>query len=125
MKNVQTSNAPQAIGPYSQAVIVGNMLFASWQIWLDPKTMKLVSWIENQTHQVCKNLKAVLEAAGYSLQDVVKTTIYLKNIKDFPIVNQIYWEYFSHKPARSTVQVADLPLNALIEIDVIAVKTNI
>jgi 2-iminobutanoate/2-iminopropanoate deaminase len=122
MKKIQTNKAPQAIGPYSQAIVVGNMLFASWQIWLDPQTMKLVDWIENQTHQVCKNLKAVLEEAGFSIENVVKTTIYLKNIEDFKIVNEIYWQYFSHKPARSTIQVAKLPLDALIEIDVIAVK---
>ena len=122
MKKIQTNKAPQAIGPYSQAIVVGNMLFASWQIWLDPQTMKLVDWIENQTHQVCKNLKAVLEEADFSIENVVKTTIYLKNIEDFKIVNEIYWQYFSHKPARSTIQVAKLPLDALIEIDVIAVK---
>ena len=84
--------------------------------------MELVEWIENQTHQVCKNLKAVVETAWFNLENVVKTTIFLSNIEDFKTVNEIYWQYFYHKPARSTIQVAKLPLWALIEIEIIAVK---
>ena len=122
MQKIHTENAPKAIWPYSQAILVWNTLYSSWQIGLDPQTMELVEWIENQTHQVCKNLKAVLLEAGFELENVVKTTIFLSNIEDFKIVNQIYGEYFSHKPARSTIQVAKLPLNALVEIELIAIK---
>ena len=122
MQKIHTEQAPKAIGPYSQAILVWNTLYSSWQIGLNPETMELVEWIEGQTHQVCKNLKAVVEEAWFNLENVVKTTIYLVNIEDFKIVNEIYWQYFSHKPARSTIQVAKLPLWALVEIDVIAVK---
>ena len=121
MKQIHTENAPKAIWPYSQAILVGNTLYSSWQIGLNPETMELVEWIENQTQQVCENLKAVLEKAGWKLENVVKTTIYLANIEDFKTVNEIYWQYFSHKPARSTVQVAKLPLDALVEIEVVAI----
>jgi len=122
MKKIHTEQTPKAIWPYSQAVLVWDTLYSSWQIGLNPKTMELVEWVENQTHQVCKNLKAVVESAWFSLENVVKTTIFLSNIEDFKIVNEIYWQYFSHKPARSTIQVAKLPLWALIEIEIIAVK---
>ena len=122
MKKIYTKKAPKAIWPYSQAILAWNTLYSSWQIGLDPQTMKLVEWIENQTHQVCKNLKAVVEEAWFKLENIVKTTIYLANIDDFKIVNEIYWQYFSHKPARSTIQVAKLPLWALVEIEVVAVK---
>lgn len=120
MKIINTENAPKAIWPYSQAIIVWNTLYSSWQIGLNPENMELVEWIENQTHQVCKNLQAILKESWVDLKNVVKTTIYLSKLDDFKIVNKIYWEYFSHKPARSTIEVASLPLNALIEIDIIA-----
>ncbi len=122
MQTIHTENAPKAIGPYSQAVLVWNTMYSSGQIWLNPETMELVEWIENQAHQVCKNLKEVLKQAWFDLENVVKTTIFLKNIEDFKTVNEIYGQYFSHKPARSTVQVAKLPLDALVEIEVIAAK---
>ena len=122
MQKIHTENAPKAIGPYSQAILVWNTLYTSWQIGLAPEIMKLVEWIENQTHQVCKNIRAILQKAGFELKDVVKTTIFLKNIEDFKKVNEIYGQYFTHKPARSTIQVAELPLGALIEMEVIAIK---
>jgi len=122
MQKIHTDKAPKAIWPYSQAVLVWNILYSSWQIGLNPQTMELVEWIENQTHQVCKNLKEVLNKAWFDLENVVKTTIFLSNIEDFSKVNEIYGQYFSHKPARSTVEVAKLPLWALVEIEVVAVK---
>jgi len=122
MQKIHTENAPKAIWPYSQAILVWNTLYSSGQIGLNPENMELVQWIENQTHQVCKNLKAVVEQVWFKLENVVKTTIYLANMEDFKIVNEIYWQYFSHKPARSTIEVAKLPLDALIEIDIIAMK---
>lgn len=112
---------PQAVWPYSPYYKVGNLLFCSWQIWLNPETMKLVVWWTlEETHQVIKNISWVLEENSLSLKDVVKTTIYLKNIKDFAEVNKIYAEYFSHKPARTTIEVSNLPLEANIEIEVVA-----
>ena len=122
MQKIHTDKAPKAIWPYSQAVLVWNTLYSSGQIGLDPEKMELVQWIENQTHQVCNNLKEVLKQAWFSLENVVKTTIFLANMDDFKKVNEIYWQYFEHKPARSTVQVAKLPLGALVEIEVIAIK---
>lgn len=120
---ISTPHAPAAIGPYSQAIRFGDLVFTSGQIPLDPATGEMVSGgIEVQTRRVLDNLKGVLEAAGSSLDRVVKTTIYLQSIDDFATVNTIYAEYFSHQPpARSTVGVAKLPRNAGIEIDVIAV----
>lgn len=121
MKKISTKDAPEAIWPYTQAIISWNLLFSSGQIWLDPKTMQIVEWwIENQTIQVCKNIWEILKEAWLSYKNIVKTTIYLDNINNFSIVNKIYWEYFSNKPARSTIEVSKLPLNALIEIDIIA-----
>jgi 2-iminobutanoate/2-iminopropanoate deaminase len=122
-KLVQTENAPQAIGPYSQAIGVGNLVFCSGQIPLDPKTGKLVEGdVRVQAHQVLKNLGAVLEAAGCSYKDVVKTTIYLQDLGQFQVVNEIYAGYFMPPfPARATVQVAKLPLGCDVEIDAIAV----
>lgn len=119
---VKTSKAPDAIGPYSQAVKINKMVFLSGQIAIDPKTQLFIDGdIEVQTKRVLDNLKAVLEASGSSLESVVKTTIYLTNINDFPKVNEIYASYFSSgNPARSTVCVAALPKNAKIEIDAIA-----
>ena len=119
---VNTSNAPGAIGPYSQAIKINKMVYLSGQIAIDPKTQKLIDGdIETQTKRVLDNLKAVVNAAGSSLENVVKTTIYITDINDFPRVNEIYASYFSAgKPARSTVCVARLPKDAKIEIDAIA-----
>lgn len=123
-KPVLTRNAPEPIGPYSQAVEAGGLLFCSGQIPLDPTTGQVpVTDIEGQMRKVLENLKAVLEAGGSSLNDVVKTTIFLKSMSDFPKVNQIYAIFFreSH-PARSTVEVSRLPRDVLVEIEAIAVK---
>jgi len=123
MEFVKTENAPNAIGPYSQAVKVGNILFTSGQIALRPDGSFVDGGIEEQTKQVLKNLEAVLKEAGFSKENVVKATIFLANMEDFNIVNKIYEDFFkSHKPARSTVAVKTLPKNALIEIDFIAIK---
>ncbi len=118
---VNTSGAPAAIGPYSQAVRVGQFLFASGQLGLDPVTGELRDGIEAQTRQALANMQAVLAAAGATTKDVVKTTIFLADMADFTVVNRIYAEVFSEEPpARSTVQVAALPKNGLIEIEMIA-----
>lgn len=121
MKTIHTDNAPQAIGPYSQAKIHGNTLFTSGQIPIDPATGELVSGgIEEQTKRVCENLKAVLEAAGSSLEKVVKTNCYLKDIGDFAAFNKVYAEYFTEKPARSCVGGLQIPKGALVEVELIA-----
>jgi len=121
MQFTKTKNAPSAIGPYSQAVVVNNMVFTSGQIALTPDGEMVENDISKQTHQVLKNLSEVLKASNSNLQKVIKTTIFLDNIEDFAVVNKIYEEYFgSHKPARSTVAVKTLPKNALVEIDAIA-----
>ncbi len=124
METIQTDQAPAAVGPYAQAVKTGNMLFCSGQIGLVPATGKLAGAdIRHQGRQMLDNLSAVLKAAGYGLDDVVKTTVFLTNMKDFPIFNEIYAGCFgSCKPARSTVQVTSLPLGARVEIECIAVK---
>ena len=126
MKIIASANAPAAIGPYSQALDTGNIVFCSGQIPLDPSSMSLVSGgITEETEQVFKNIKAVLHEAGCDEKSVVKTTVYLKEMDDFPAMNSIYEAFFSpHKPARSTVQVAGLPLNARVEIECIAVRTD-
>lgn len=121
MKFVQTNKAPSAIGPYSQAVVAKGMVFTSGQIALTPEGVMLENDIAIQTKQVLKNLSAVLEEAGSSLGDVLKTTIFLADMDDFTVVNKLYAEAFGfHKPARSTVAVKTLPKNALVEIDAIA-----
>jgi 2-iminobutanoate/2-iminopropanoate deaminase len=119
---IRTANAPKAIGPYEQAVKVGEFIYASGQIPLDPNSGGLVEGdIAAQTRRVMENLKAVVEAAGSSFEGVVKTTVFLKNIADFAPMNEVYAEYFgAAKPARSTVAVADLPRGALVEIDLVA-----
>lgn len=123
MKLIKTKNAPEAIGPYSQAVVSKNFVFTSGQIAISPKTNKLIKGdIEKQAIQVLENLKEVLKASGSSLDKAVKVTVFLKNIKDFQKMNLIYAKYFKKKPSRSTVQVAKLPKNVKIEIDVIAEK---
>ena len=120
---ISTENAPSAIGPYSQAVKVNGMVFCSGQIPIDVATGEFVSNdVGEQAHQVLKNLIAVLEAAGSSLDNVVKTTVFLADMNDFGMVNEIYAEYFGdNKPARATVQAARLPRDARVEIDCIAV----
>jgi 2-iminobutanoate/2-iminopropanoate deaminase len=124
MHIVSTDKAPQAIGPYSQATIVGDFIFTAGQIALDPATMELVgSEVAEQTEQVFTNLKAVLEAAGTNLGNVAKTTVYLADMADFPAMNEVYAKHFGdHKPARATVQAAGLPMNVRVEIDAIATK---
>lgn len=117
-----TENAPKAIGPYSQAVRAGNLLFMSGQIPLDPETMQLVEGpIGIQTERVLNNLKAVLEAAGLTLEHVVKTSVFMKSLVEFPKMNEVYAQFFPHHPpARCTIQAAELPRDVQIEIDAIA-----
>ena len=120
-QTVYTKNAPDAIGPYSQAKIVGRLVFTSGQIAINPATGAVeAATIEEQTHQVCKNLKAVLEEAGSSLEKAVKTVCFLKNMSDFAAFNGIYGEYFTSKPARSCVAAKELPKDVLVEVEVIA-----
>lgn len=119
---IRTDKAPAAVGPYSQAVRVASFVFTAGQIGIDPATGTLVDGLVAQTRQVMTNLQAVLEAAGTGLEHVVKTTIYLTDMKEFRTVNAIYGEYFQENPpARSTVEVAGLPLGALVEIEAVAV----
>jgi len=120
---IATDRAPAAVGPYSQAVRVGDFVFTAGQLAIDPSTGKLVEGgIEEQTRQVLRNIAAVLEAAGSSLDKVVKTTVFLGNMGDFKSMNKVYGEFFSDQPpARSTVEVGDLALGALLEIEAIAI----
>ena len=124
MEIVATDRAPSAIGPYSQAIVSGHEVFTAGQIPLDPSSMEIVGDdVATQTGQVLTNLAAVLDAAGSSLSLVVKTTVYLADMGDFPAMNAVYERHFGdHKPARSTVQAAGLPKQALVEIDAIAVR---
>ena len=122
---IHSSDAPAAIGPYSQAIRIGNFVFTSGQVALDPASGQLIAGgIEEQTHRAIQNLQAVLEAAGLQLANIVKTTVYLKDMSHFAAMNTVYGEYFGQRgsaaPARSTVEVARLPKDALVEIDVIA-----
>jgi 2-iminobutanoate/2-iminopropanoate deaminase len=119
---IQTELAPAAIGPYSQAIRIGDFLYTSGQIALDPKSGKFLSGeIKEETEQTLKNISAILQADGLELENVIKTTVYLSDLNDFPQMNQIYEKYFSkNKPARACVQVAALPKGAKIEIDEIA-----
>lgn len=121
-KIIHTENAPQAIGPYSQAVAVSNLLFISGQIPANPQTREIVSEISEATHQVMRNLEAILSEAGTDFSNVVKTTIFLKDMNDFAMVNEIYASYFAEGvyPARETVQVAKLPSDVKVEISMIA-----
>lgn len=125
MEFVATAGAPAAIGPYSQAVIAGDFVFTAGQIALDPNSMELVgSNVTDQAERVFANLTAVLEAAGLGLRDVVKATVFLVDMADFAAVNDVYARHFgNHKPARSAVQVAALPKNALVEIEAVALKS--
>lgn len=120
-KTVFTKSAPDAIGPYSQAVCTGNLVFTSGQIPINPATGTVEAvTIEEQTEQVCKNLSAVLEAAGSSLEKVVKTVCFLRNMEDFAAFNGVYGKYFTGKPARSCVAVRELPKGVLVEVETIA-----
>jgi len=123
LKTLHTDDAPQAIGPYSQAVVTGNLVFTAGQIALDPATMEIVEGdIRVQTDRVLKNIAAVLENAGASLKSVVKTTVFLKDMNDFAAMNEVYAEHFAgHKPARSAVEAARLPKDVLVEIETVAV----
>lgn len=124
MKKIETEKAPKAIGPYSQAVVVGELVFCSGQIALEPRSGEMVAGgIEEQTKQIFKNIEAVLAAAGTGLGKVVSVTVYLKSMADFPKMNAVYAEIFGdHKPARATVGVSELPKNALIEMACVATK---
>jgi 2-iminobutanoate/2-iminopropanoate deaminase len=120
---ISTKNAPEAIGPYSQGIVAGgSFVFSAGQIPLDSETGALVGeTITDQTHQALKNLKAVMEAAGSSLEQVIKTTVFLQDMNDFAAMNDVYAQYFSvHPPARSAVEVAKLPKGALVEIEAVA-----
>ena len=121
MNTVYTKNAPETIGPYSQAVVTNGLVFTSGQIALNPESGNVeVSTITEQTEQVCKNIKAVLEASGSSLENVVKTTCFLKEMSDFAAFNKVYGKYFVGKPARSCVAVKELPKNVLVEVETVA-----
>lgn len=123
MKKVETANAPQAIGPYVQAMEMGELIFTSGQIPLTPAGELVEGGIEEQTRQVLKNIEAVLVAAGSDLNHVIKTTLFIKEMDQFQTINQIYAEVFGdHKPARSCVEVSRLPKDVLIEMEVIARK---
>ena len=123
MTHVSTPNAPAALGPYSQAVDTGSTVYCSGQLGLDPATGNLADGVQAQTHQALKNLQAVLNEAGLSLDNVVKTTVFVQDLADFGTVNEIYGTYFHGGfPARSCVQIAALPKNALVEIECIAVR---
>ncbi|MBR3932668.1 MAG: RidA family protein [Clostridia bacterium] len=120
-RTVYTKDAPEAIGPYSQAIVTGNLVYTSGQIPINPKSGNIEAKdIAGQTTQVCENLKAVLEAAGSNLEKVIKTTCFLQNIEDFAAFNEVYAKYFTGKPARSCVAVKSLPKGALVEVEVIA-----
>jgi 2-iminobutanoate/2-iminopropanoate deaminase len=126
-KVIQTDKAPKAIGPYSQAIQAGNLLFLSGQIPIDPKTGELTEGdIRQQTQQVLENIKGLLESQGLGMEDVIKVTIFLKDIGSFNQVNEVYATYFSSSPpARSTIEVAKLPRNAEIEIEAIALTRDV
>ena len=121
MKIIETKNAPAAIGPYSQAIVIGDLVYTSGQIPINPTSGQIeADDIKAQAEQVIGNLSAVLDAAGSSLEDAVKTTCFLANMKDFADFNEVYAKYFTGKPARSCVEVSALPKGALVEIEVIA-----
>lgn len=121
MKQIKTDKAPQAIGPYSQAIVSGNTVYCSGQIPINPATGDIPEGVQNQAHQVFKNIKNLLEAAGTSIDNVVKTSVFIKDMNDFAEINSIYAEYFTEPyPARSCVEVARLPKDVLLEAEVIA-----
>ncbi len=120
MKEIKTQNAPAAIGPYSQAIVCGKLLFTSGQIPIIPETGELAQGLEAQAHQVFKNIKNLIEAAGSSIDNVVKTTVFIKDMNDFAKINEIYAEYFTEPyPARSCVEVARLPKDVSLEVETI------
>lgn len=121
MKEIKTNNAPAAIGPYSQAIVTGNMVFASGQIPVNPATGEIPEGVEAQANQVFTNVKNLLEAAGTSINNVVKTSVFIQNMDDFATINEIYAKYFTEPyPARSCVEVAKLPKGVLLEVEAIA-----
>lgn len=121
IKTIRTQNAPEAIGPYSQAIIAGGMLFTSGQLGINPVTNLLPEGIKAQTKQSLQNIKAILEEAGLDITDVIKTVVFIQNMADFPVVNEIYASFFGdHKPARSCVEVSKLPKGGLVEIEIVA-----
>ena len=121
MKTIHTDKAPAAVGPYSQAKVVGGFLFASGQVPINPETATVIEGgIEAQTEQVCKNIEAVLTEAGTDFSKVVKTTCFLADINDFKAFNEVYANYFTSKPARSCVAVKNLPLGVSVEVEIIA-----
>lgn len=125
MIEIKTNNAPSAIGPYSQGIIIGDFVFTSGQIPVNPETNDIPKGVEAQAHQAFSNLKGVLEAAGSSIGNIIKTTVFIKNMEDFSKINEIYAGYFKEPyPARSCVEVARLPKDVLIEIEAIA-KTGV
>ncbi|MCR4898719.1 MAG: Rid family detoxifying hydrolase [Acholeplasmatales bacterium] len=120
---IKTNNAPSAIGPYSQGVIINDLIYTSGQICINPLDGSLNNKdIETETHQVCKNIKNILESVGSNLDKVIKTTVFIRNINDFGKINEIYGLYFKTKPARSLVEVSNLPKSVNIEIEVITSK---
>ncbi len=120
MEIIKTDKAPKAIGPYSQGIIAGDFIYTSGQLGIDPKTGELANDIASQAHQAFKNIGEILKAAGSSYSKVVKTTVFVKNIGDFGLINEIYSQYFISNPARSLVEVSNLPKNALIEIEIVS-----
>ena len=121
-KAISTDKAPAAIGPYAQAIDAGSLIFTSGQIPINPSTQVVPEGIEAQTRQSLENVKAILEEAGLSLDHVVKTTVFLKNMDDFALMNAVYETYFTAYPARSAVEVARLPKDVLVEIEAVALK---
>lgn len=125
MKTIQTQHAPKAVGPYSQGVFVKDTLYVSGQIPFDPKTNTLISNdIKDQTRQSLENVLAIVEAAGLVKEDIVRCTVFMTNLSDFPLMNEVYSQFFGeHKPARAAVEVRRLPKDVMVEIDAIAVKS--
>ncbi len=120
MKEIKTTNAPAAIGPYSQAIVSGNMLYTSGQIPVDPATGNIPDGVEAQAHQVFKHIKSLLAAAGAQMSQVVKTCVFIQNMDDFATINEIYAQYFTEPyPARSCVEVAKLPKGVLLEVETV------
>ena len=120
---ISTNKAPAAIGPYSQAICIEDVLYTSGQLGIDPATGKLPEGVQAQTEQSLRNIEAILEEAKFAKNDVIKTTVFIKDMNDFGVVNQIYSAFFGdHKPARSCVEVARLPKDGLVEIEVVAMK---
>lgn len=120
MEHIYTKKAPKPIGPYSQAVKIGNLVYTSGQIGINVESGNLEDGIANQTYRAINNISEILHSCGSSLDNVIKTTVFVKDIKDFNIINEIYAKFFTNKPARSLVEVSCLPKNSLIEIEVVA-----